>query len=90
MKTIGLVGGLSWYSSIDYYRYINQAVNKKFGGDEAAKMIIYSVNYGEIVKLTQQNNWAAIVEIIKTAAIKVQNSGAEIILLWCKYHASYF
>jgi len=81
MKTIGLVGGLSWYSSIDYYRYINQAVNKKLGGDEAAKMIIYSVNYGEIVKLTQQNNWAAIVEIIKTAAIKVQNSGAEIILL---------
>jgi len=81
MKTIGLVGGLSWYSSIDYYRYINQAVNKKLGGDEAAKMIIYSANYGEIVKLTQQNNWAAIVEIIKTAAIKVQNSGAEIILL---------
>ncbi len=81
MKTIGLVGGLSWYSSIDYYRYINQAVNKKLGGDEAAKMVIYSVNYGEIVKLTKQNNWAAIVEIIKTAAIKVQNSGAEIILL---------
>ncbi len=81
MKTIGLVGGLSWYSSIDYYRYINQAVNKKLGGDEAAKMVIYSVNYGEIVKLTKQNNWAAIVEIVKTAAIKVQNSGAEIILL---------
>jgi len=81
MKTIGLVGGLSWYSSIDYYRYINQAVNKKLGGDEAAKMVIYSVNYGEIVKLTKQNNWAAIVEIIKNAVIKVHNSGAEIILL---------
>nr|MBA3675447.1 aspartate racemase [Chitinophagaceae bacterium] len=38
MKTIGLIGGLSWYSSVDYYRYINQAVNNKLAGDEAAKM----------------------------------------------------
>jgi len=81
MKTIGLIGGLSWYSSIDYYRYINEAVNKSLGGDEAAKMILYSVNYGEIKKLTQQNKWAAISKIICDAAIKAQNAGADIILL---------
>ncbi len=81
MKTIGLIGGLTWYSSIDYYRYINEAVNKKLGGDEAGRIILYSVNYGEIKKLTHQNNWAAIADIICNAAIKLQNSGANIILL---------
>ncbi len=81
MKTIGLIGGLSWHSSVDYYRYINQAVNKRLGGNEAATMIIYSVNYGEIVKLTQQNNWHGITKIICDAAQKLQKSGAEIILI---------
>lgn len=81
MKTIGLIGGLTWYSSIDYYRYINEFVNKKLGGDEAGRIILYSVNYGEIKKLTHQNNWAAIADIICNAAIKLQNTGADIILL---------
>ncbi|HEY8690225.1 MAG TPA: amino acid racemase [Chitinophagaceae bacterium] len=81
MKTIGLIGGLSWYSSIDYYRYINQAVNKKLGEDEAAKMILYSVNYGEIKKLTQQNNWEAIADIICDAAIKLEIAGAGVIMI---------
>ena len=81
MKTIGLIGGLSWYSSIDYYRYINQAVNEKLGGDEAARMILYSVNYGEIKKLTLQNNWDGIINIIGEIAIKIQRAGAEVILL---------
>lgn len=81
MKTIGLIGGISWYSSIDYYRYINQAVNKKLGEDEAANMILYSVNYGEIKKLTQQNNWEAVADIICDAAIKLQNAGAGVIII---------
>ncbi|HUS01593.1 MAG TPA: aspartate/glutamate racemase family protein [Chitinophagaceae bacterium] len=81
MKTIGLIGGLTWYSTIDYYRYINQAINKKLGGDEAAEIILYSVNYGEIKKFTLENNWAAIADIISDAAIKVQYAGSDIILL---------
>lgn len=81
MKTIGLIGGITWFSTIDYYRYINQAINKKLGGDEAAKIILYSVNYGEIKKLTLKNNWAAITEITSNAAIKLQHAGADIILL---------
>lgn len=57
MKTIGLVGGLSWYSSLDYYRIINEQVNIRLGDDEAAKIILYSVNYGEIKRLTQEGSW---------------------------------
>ena len=53
MKTIGLVGGLTWHSTIDYYRFMNQQVNERLGNDMAAKIIINSVNYGEIKRLTQ-------------------------------------
>jgi aspartate racemase len=81
MKTIGLRGGITWYSSVDYYRYINLAVNKKLGEDEAANMILYSVNYGEIKKLTKQNNWEAIEDIICEAAVKLQNAGAGLIII---------
>ncbi len=81
MKTIGLVGGTSWYSTIDYYRSINELVNKELGGNEAAKMVLYSVNYGEIVKLTKAGNWDAISQIIGHAAKKLEEAGADCILL---------
>lgn len=81
MKTIGLIGGTSWYSTIDYYRLINELVNKKLGGNEAAKMVLYSVNYGEIVKLTKAGNWDSISEIMTDAAKKLEVAGADCILL---------
>ncbi len=81
MKTIGLVGGTSWYSTIDYYRLINELVNKELGGNEAAKMVLYSVNYGEIVKLTKAGNWDDIANIIADAAKKLVDAGADCILL---------
>lgn len=81
MKIIGLIGGLTWHSSIDYYRYINQLVNEKTGGDDAAKMILYSVNYGEIKRLTLAGDWDTIAEIIGTAAQKTEQAGAACIML---------
>ena len=81
MKTIGLVGGTTWYSTLDYYRYFNEMVNENLGGDEAAKVIINSVNYGEIKKLTQDNDWKSISKIICTAAKKAEDAGADCILL---------
>jgi len=81
MKTIGLIGGTTWYSSIDYYRYVNELVNKKSGGDEAAKVILNSVNYGEIKQLTFDNNWDGVANIICSAAKKTQDAGADCILL---------
>ena len=81
MKTIGLIGGLTWYSSIDYYRFINQKVNERLGGDEAARIILYSVNFGEIKKLTLSGDWKGIVAIISEAAKKIEEAGADCLLL---------
>jgi aspartate racemase len=81
MKTIGLVGGITWYSTIDYYRYINELVNKKAGGDEAAKIILNSVNYGEIKKFTLENDWKSIASVISGAAKRTGDAGADCILL---------
>lgn len=81
MKTIGLVGGLTWHSTIDYYRFMNQQVNERQGGNTAAKIILNSVNYGEIKKLTQAGDWKGIIEIISDAAKKTETAGADCLLL---------
>src|SRR5688572_7564090 len=81
MKTIGLVGGTTWYSSQDYYRYINQMVNEHLGGDESARIVLNSVNYGEIKKLTLDNEWKKIAQIMSVAARRTQDAGADCILL---------
>lgn len=81
MKTIGLVGGLTWHSSVDYYRYFNQLVNQRLGGEEAAKIILNSVNFGTIKKLTLTDNWDGVAEIIISAAQKTVEAGADCILL---------
>lgn len=81
MKTIGLIGGLTWFSTIDYYRYINQEVNRRLGGDEAARIIVNSVNYGEIKKLTQAGDWRAIAGIICKAARETETAGADCLLI---------
>lgn len=81
MKTIGLVGGLTWHSSADYYRYFNQLVNQRLGGEEAAKIILNSVNFGTIKKLTLADDWDGVAEIIISAAQKTVEAGADCILL---------
>lgn len=81
MKTIGLIGGTSWVSTIDYYRIINSTVNSRLGGNESARIILYSVNYGEIVSLTHAGNWNAIASIIEKAARNAALVGADCVLL---------
>ncbi len=81
MKTIGLIGGISWYSTIDYYRIINTTINSKLGGNNSAKILLYSVNYQEIVTLTHEGNWVGIESIICNAAKNLQGAGADCILL---------
>jgi aspartate racemase len=81
MKTIGLIGGLMWPSTIDYYKLLNQKVNERLGGVEAAKVIIYSVNFAEIKTLTEAGNWDAIASIIINAAQKLELAGADCILI---------
>ncbi len=81
MKTIGIIGGLTWLSTADYYRLINQQVNEKMGGVEAGKIIIYSVNFAEIKVLTENNDWDGIASILKEVARKLESAGADCILI---------
>ena len=81
MKTIGIIGGLTWVSSLDYYRLMNEMVNEKLGGSEAAKVILYSLNFGEIKKLTEAGDWNSIQYILVSSAQKLEQAGADCILI---------
>ncbi|MFN0080873.1 MAG: aspartate/glutamate racemase family protein [Ferruginibacter sp.] len=81
MKTIGLVGGTGWVSTLDYYRYFNELVYKNTNGECTAEVLINSVNYPAIAKLTAAGQWHEIAKIITDAAIAMQNAGAACILL---------
>ncbi len=80
-KAIGLIGGLTWLSSMDYYRLLNQLYEEKTGGAELPRIIIYSVDFGEIKVLTQSGNWDGITAIISEAARKVEAAGADCLML---------
>jgi len=81
MKTIGLIGGLSWLSSIEYYRMLNEMVNERLGGVHAGKIFMYSVNFGEIKTLTEEDRWDEIAKMIGSIAQKLEQAGADCILI---------
>ncbi|NQT98107.1 MAG: aspartate/glutamate racemase family protein [Candidatus Marinimicrobia bacterium] len=81
MKTLGLVGGTGWVSSVDYYRLINQGINEVLGGYEFARCILYSLNFGNIVAYNKRNDTEGIYALIKDATEKVIQGGAEGIVL---------
>jgi aspartate racemase len=81
MKTLGLIGGTTWLSTVDYYRYINEGINERTGGTEFAKCIIYSFNFSEIRKLTEINDWESILKMVTGACRNLEQSGAEAIVL---------
>ncbi|MFA6086225.1 aspartate/glutamate racemase family protein [Mucilaginibacter sp.] len=81
MKTLGLIGGTSWVSTIDYYRFINQGINDKLGGLNAARLLLHSFNYADIAKNNAANDWAKTTEMIVQAGIGLRNSGADAIIL---------
>ena len=81
MKTIGLIGGMSWESSIEYYRIINETAKAKLGGLHSAKSIMYSVDFAEIEILQHQGKWAEAAQILVDAAKNLENGGADFIVL---------
>ena len=81
MKTIGIIGGISWLSSVEYYRLLNEEVNKRLGGVYAGKIILYSVNFAEIKKLTQEDRWDQLSEITSDIARTLEKAGADCILI---------
>jgi aspartate racemase len=81
MKTIGLIGGMSWESSIEYYRIINEAVRERLGGLHSAKCLMYSVDFAEIEPLQHGGKWTAAAERMIEAARHVEDGGADFLVL---------
>ena len=81
MKKIGLVGGTSWTSTIDYYRFLNEETNKALGSLNFAECIIYSVNFEHFRNYNAAHDWDATFELLATAALKLKDAGADVIML---------
>ena len=89
MKTIGLLGGTGYTSTVEYYRIINEKVNKKLGGLNFARCILYSFNYGEIDALNMKEDMQGVYKLLSDAAKRVINAGADCIVL-CANTTHYF
>lgn len=81
MKTIGLIGGMSWESTIPYYRLINETIKEKLGGLHSGKIILYSVDFHEIEKLQSAGDWDAAGLILAQAARSLELAGADFLVL---------
>ncbi|GGE63021.1 aspartate racemase [Streptosporangium jomthongense] len=81
MKTIGLIGGMSWESTQTYYRLINQRVREELGGLHSAKLVLYSVDFAEIETLQHQGDWQATAEILSSVGRSVESAGADFLVL---------
>ncbi len=83
MKVIGLIGGMSWESSSEYYRLINQETRNRLGGLNSAKVLMYSVNHHEVNELEDKDRWEELIEIMVESARRLEKGGADFILICC-------
>jgi aspartate racemase len=81
LKTIGLIGGMSWESTVPYYRLINETVKARLGGLHSAKVILYSVDFHQIEELQRAGNWTSAGLILAGAAQSLQAAGADFLVL---------
>lgn len=81
LKTIGLIGGMSWESTATYYKIINETVKEKLGGLHSAKCILYSVDFQEIEECQSNGNWEKSGEILGEAAYNLEKAGADFIVI---------
>ena len=81
MKTIGLIGGMSWESTLEYYRIINETVKERLGGLHSAKCVLASLDFAEIEPLQRQERWAEQAQMMVAAAQNLERAGADFLLL---------
>ncbi|MGG3890824.1 aspartate/glutamate racemase family protein [Metabacillus fastidiosus] len=81
MKIIGLIGGMSWESSVEYYRIINEEVKNKLRGLHSAKCLLYSVNFAEIERCQSEGNWKKAGELLGEAALSLEKGGADFVVI---------
>ena len=77
MKNLGLIGGTSWHSTIDYYKYINESVNGHFGNNTNPPLMVFTMNQAEVHKLQLENNWSGIADMLIDGGKRLQDAGAE-------------
>lgn len=81
MKTIGLIGGMSWESTVPYYRLVNETIRDRLGGLHSAKVILYSVDFHDIAELQRLGNWHDAARLLVDAARSVEAAGADCLVL---------
>jgi aspartate racemase len=81
MKTIGLIGGMSWESTAHYYRLLNEGVKRRVGGLHSARCILHSVDFGELEPLQREGRWDAIATVLRAAARGLEMAGADLLVL---------
>lgn len=81
MKTIGIIGGLSWYSTAVYYRTINQLINQRLGGSHSARLILYSVDFNDFKLLQDKNEWDKLEIMFTGIARLLETAGADCIVM---------
>lgn len=81
MKTIGLIGGLSWYSTVIYYQQINLQINERLGGANYGSVLLHSVNFHEFNELQKQGKWDEIEKWLSDIALRLEQAGADCVLI---------
>ena len=81
MKTVGLIGGMSWESTATYYRLINQGIRSRCGGLHSAKLLLYSVDFAEIEALQSSGRWHQAGLVLAEAAVRLEKAGADLLLI---------
>ena len=81
MKTMGLIGGMSWESTVEYYKIINEIIKEKLGGLHSAKILMYSVDFEEIAELQHEGRWKELTEVMVEIAKRLEGAGADFLLI---------
>jgi aspartate racemase len=81
MKTIGMLGGMSWQSTLSYYKAINQGINTRLGGFSSANICMHSVDFEELEALSRAGDWQGIARILSDAARRIERGGADFLIL---------
>jgi aspartate racemase len=81
VKTLGLIGGMTWHSTVDYYKLINQGVQGRLGGSHSAEIVLCSVDFGPIEDLQNRGEWGALGQLMAGAARSLEGAGAEALVI---------
>ena len=80
MRSLGLIGGVSWHSTIDYYQSINQSVNEHYKNNTNPPLVVYTINQADVHRFQKENKWDSIAYMLTSAALKLRSAGTEAVM----------